>query len=201
MAAHLRLHLQILVAVAVEAAHNKLLRLPVLLDKETTAEREQELTPAAEAVVLALWEAMLLPARLAVLVVPDQHGRKIVWTMPAAEAVVVNRPLVEHLAAQVVAVTAQTTLAHQQSQLPELSTLAAVAAADQVVRALLLVEAALSLSLTQDLKREAAVLTRHPAEKVSMRLRALAPLPTQAKHGTLRRNQRKQDRPARDRRS
>jgi hypothetical protein len=137
-------HIQpgILVVVAVDPVPWTLARLPVLPDKETTAEQDQELTPAAVAVVLALWEAMLRLARLVVPVVPDQHGRKMVWTTPAAVAVVVNKPPVERSAVRVVVVTAQTTLAPQQSRLPEPSTLAAVAAADQVVRLRLLVAAA-----------------------------------------------------------
>jgi hypothetical protein len=56
-----------------------------------------------------------------------------------------------------------------------------VAVADQARQLLRRVEAALSLSLTQDLKKEAAELTLHRAEKVSTRLLARAPLPTRAK--------------------
>jgi hypothetical protein len=93
VAVHLRTHLQILVAVAVEAAHNRPWRLPVLPDKETTAELQQELTPAAEAVVQVLLETMLLLARLAALVVAEVFGRKILSGTPAAVVVVVNKRL------------------------------------------------------------------------------------------------------------
>ena len=93
VAVHLRTHLQILVAVAVAAAHNRLLRLPVLPDKETTAEREQDKTPAAVAVVQVLLETMLLLARLAALVVAEVFGRKILSGTAAAVVVVVNKRL------------------------------------------------------------------------------------------------------------
>jgi hypothetical protein len=51
-----------------------------------------QLTPAAAVVALALSETMRSLALLAVLVVPDQHGRKTVWPMQAAVVVVVHKP-------------------------------------------------------------------------------------------------------------
>lgn len=120
VADHLHIRPQILVVVVVEEAHKALPRLPGLPDKETTAEQDQELTPAAAAVVLALSEAVRLLALLAVLVVLDQHGLKTVWTMQAAAAVVVNKPWEERLAVLVVAATAQTTRELQRFLLPEL---------------------------------------------------------------------------------
>jgi len=73
----------------------------------------------AAVVVLALSEAMLLLALLAVLVVPDQHGRKTVWTMAEAVVQVVNKLRERLLAVPVVAVTEETTQDHQPTQLPE----------------------------------------------------------------------------------
>lgn len=134
--------LQILAVVAAAPEHKWLPLLLVPQGKETTAEQHPELTLAAVAVVRALSEAMRSLALLAVLVVPEQHGRKMVWTTQAAEAVVVNKLLVERLAALVVAVTAQTQPDLQQSRLPEMSTLAAAAVVAQLRRALQQVAAA-----------------------------------------------------------
>jgi hypothetical protein len=90
---HLRLQLHFLAAVAVESEHKRLLLLPVLPDKETPAELQQELTPAAVAVVQVLMDTMLLLARLAALVVAEVFGRKILSGTPAAVVVVVNKRL------------------------------------------------------------------------------------------------------------
>ena len=90
-----------------------------LLGKAMLAEVRLHLTLAAVVVVQVLWEAMLLPALLAVPVVPGQPGQKMVWTTPAAVAVVLNKLRERLLVALAAAATEETTQDHQPTQLPE----------------------------------------------------------------------------------
>jgi hypothetical protein len=74
---------------------------------------------AAVVEVRALRETIQLLARLVALVVPGQHGRKMVWTTQAVAEAVVNNPPECLLAVPVVEVTEETTQAPQPTQLPE----------------------------------------------------------------------------------
>ena len=118
----------------------------------------------------------------------------------AAAAVVVVMELVETgRVAQVEA--AQVAMIQELMPYPERQIEAAVAAAMAIPTEPTTVEAASSSLHTRAQHAAAVETSQHQAATPSTPLPALAPLPTQAKHGTLRRNQRKQDRPARDRRS
>jgi hypothetical protein len=74
---------------------------------------------AAAVVVQARWETIQRLALLAVLVVPGQHGQKMVWTTQVVAEAVVNKPREWLLAVPVVAVTEETTQVPQPTQLPE----------------------------------------------------------------------------------
>ena len=91
-----------------------------LLGKAMLAEVRLHLTPAAVVVVQVLWEAMLLPALLAVPVVPGQPGQKMVWTTLEEVVPVLNKLRERLLVALVAAATEETTQDHQLMQLTDL---------------------------------------------------------------------------------